>query len=294
MRSFSFIVLSGLLLCSYGVAQAQTPHHRHDFDSSRSHVYSWKKNYELKHKLINRIHTPHGYKRIPLESGSFADWLRHLPLKEGHPEVFLYNGTKKVNQHAHHAVLDIDAGDRDLQQCADAVMRLRGEYFYAAKQYDSIKFHFTNGFLCDFNKWAEGFRPRIDGNEVTWRKLVLPGAIYASFRKYMETIFAYCGSQSLSQELSPKNITDIYPGDVFIHGGFPGHAVIVLDVAQHEYTGEKIFLLAQSYMPAQDVHILVNPNNRKLSPWYSSVTGLMGGELRTPEWTFKVTELKQF
>jgi hypothetical protein len=30
------------------------------------------------------------------------------------------------------------------------------------------------------------------------------------------------------------------------------------------------FLLAQkSYMPAQDIHILVNPSNDKLGPWYS-------------------------
>lgn len=285
-----------LLLCSASAVAQLSAHntHHHGIDSNRLHNYPWKKTYSIKNKLINRIHPPHGYKRIPLVQGSFADWLRHLPLKDGHPDVYLYNGTKKANQQAQHAVVDIDVGDRDLQQCADAIMRLRGEYFYATHQQARIKFHFTNGFLCDFIKWSEGYRPRVEGNTVTWRKSVLPGGIYPSFRKYMETIFAYCGSQSLSEELTSKDILDIYPGDVFIHGGFPGHAVIVLDVAQHEHTGEKIFLLAQSYMPAQDIHILKNPNHRKLSPWYSTVTGLMNDELRTPEWTFKVTELKTF
>lgn len=300
MRTVLFALLVSLLLAcetkpvSGQLSPAHHPNRHHDFDSSRNHVYTWKKSYNLKNKLINRIAPPHGYKRIPLEAGSFADWLRHIPLKEGRPDVHLYNGTKKSNQHAHHAVVDIDVGDRDLQQCADAVMRLRGEYYYATQRQSRIQFHFTNGFLCDFSKWSEGYRPKVEGNNVTWRKTVLPGAIYGSFKKYMETIFTYCGSQSLSEELISKNLSNIYPGDVFIHGGFPGHAVIVLDVAQHEQTGEKIFLLAQSYMPAQDIHVLVNPNHKKLSPWYSTVTGLMGEELRTPEWTFKTTELEAF
>ena len=27
-------------------------------------------------------------------------------------------------------------------------------------------------------------------------------------------------------------------------------------------------MLAQSYQPAQDIHIVVNPLNEKMSPWY--------------------------
>jgi hypothetical protein len=262
-------------------------------DSVNTLVYAWKKSYSLKNKLVNRIPEPYGYKRVPVQPGSFAEWLRHLPLKEGHPHVYLYNGGRKANQQAQYAVLDIDVGDKDLQQCADAVMRLRGEYLYATRQQKSIKFHFTNGFLCDFQKWSEGYRPRVNdsSNTVTWRKTVLPADIYPSFKKYMETIFVYSGSQSLSQELKSKNINDIHPGDVLIRGGFPGHAVIVLDVAVREGTGEKAFLLAQSYMPAQDIHVLVNPHYKRLSPWYIVPST---EDLVTPEWTFKTSELKEF
>jgi hypothetical protein len=41
-------------------------------------------------------------------------------------------------------------------------------------------------------------------------------------------------------------------------------------------------------MPAQEIQILKNPNNLELSPWYSNK---IGSELRTPEWTFKKTDL---
>lgn len=260
-------------------------------DSGYVHVYPWKGTYSANNTLINRIPTPPGYERVHTDSGSFASWLRYIPLKEGRPFVYLYDGSKKPNQQAQYAVIDIDTGDKDLQQCADAVMRLRAEYLYATQQQDKIQFHFTNGFLCDFKKWSEGYRPKVQGNTVTWKKTVLPGGIYPSFRKYMETVFIYSGSQSLSGELTSKDFLAMQPGDVLIHGGSPGHAAIVLDVAQHRQTGEKIFLLAQSYMPAQDMHVLINPANRKLSPWYSTSAGT---DLITPEWTFSKTELKGF
>ena len=48
-------------------------------------------------------------------------------------------------------------------------------------------------------------------------------------------------------------------GDVLIQGGSPGHAVIVVDMAENPATGEKLYLLAQSYMPAQDIQSAGEP-----------------------------------
>ena len=102
----------------------------------------------------------------------------------------------------------------------------------------------------------------------------------------------YAGSYSLEQELqSVKNLHEMQIGDVFIEGGFPGHAVIIVDMAQHKSSGEKIFLLAQSYMPAQDVHILRNPAKWRADPWYDLE---FGDELRTPEWIFQKNQLRRF
>ncbi|MBK7139361.1 MAG: hypothetical protein IPH74_10160 [Bacteroidetes bacterium] len=71
----------------------------------------------------------------------------------------------------------------------------------------------------------------------------------------------------------------------------PGHAVIVVDVAKNEKTGETLFLLAQSYMPAQEIHLLKNPNDGGISPWYSAD---FGNVLITPEYTFTANQLKEF
>src|SRR5215216_2798811 len=81
---------------------------------------------------IIAISLPVGYERIKVQPGSFGEWLRKTPLKKD-KSVHLYNGQLKRNQSAQFAVVDIPVGDKDLQQCADAVMRLRAEYLFSQK-----------------------------------------------------------------------------------------------------------------------------------------------------------------
>lgn len=246
---------------------------------------------EREAKLIKgRIQTPSGYERTPFEYGSFGEYLRNLPLKPGNPPVLLYNGQKKGNQNAHFAVVDMEIGDKDLEQCADAVIRLRAEYLFQEKRFEDIHFNFTSGDRAHFAKWVEGFRPKIAGNDVSWIKSAPADSSYRSFREYLDVVFKYAGSSSLEKELVPVKIEAAQIGDVFIHGGYPGHAVIIVDMAV-DAAGRKIFLLAQSYMPAQEIHVLKNPRNPALSPWYLLD---FGEDLFTPEWMFKRTELARF
>lgn len=102
-----------------------------------------------------RIKVPKGYERVEVPRGSFAEYLRNLPLKPHGTKVRYYNGEEKPND-VYVAVIDIDVGTRDLQQCADAVIRLYSEYLYKNRQYDKIHFNFTNGFRADFKKWMQG------------------------------------------------------------------------------------------------------------------------------------------
>ena len=103
-------------------------------------------------------------------------------------------------------------------------------------------------------------------------------------------VFAYSGTLSLEKELISVSIDNMNIGDVFIVGGSPGHAVIVVDMAVNSF-GEKIFLLAQSYMPAQQTQLLINPMDGEISPWYS----LNGKEkLITLQRTFELDTLKSW
>jgi hypothetical protein len=241
--------------------------------------------------IQQRFQLPQGFVREEESKTSFDYFLRNLPLKPLGSNVLYFDGTTKPNRNVYEAVVDLPIGKQDLHQCADAVMRLRADYFYSQKQYDKIHFNFTNGFRADFSKWAAGYRIAIKGNKTSWIKTAKPSDSYETYWKYLEKVFMYAGTASLEKELKPINALDIKIGDVFIKGGFPGHAVIVVDMAVNPKNNQKIMLLAQSYMPAQEIQILKNPNNSSLSPWYAVD---FGTSLQTPEWTFSSSQLKRF
>ena len=217
---------------------------------------------------IADIPLPDGYRRVPAGDSSFTKWLRKIAMKSD-SRVYLYNGQLKYNQSAQFAVLDIPVGNKDLQQCADAVMRMRAEYLYSFGRYSEISFSDNNG-----------------------KKYNCPaGTARNQFEKYLMQVFAYCGTLSLEKQLHRvADFNAIQPGDVLIKGGSPGHAVMVMDVAVNS-NGKKIYLLAQSYMPAQDIHLLVNPTDKTLNPWYEADDNSM---IYSPEWTFSPQQLKRW
>ncbi len=238
--------------------------------------------------LKDRYPTPMEFERIEVEKNSFGEFLRNQKLKPYGEKVLYFDGREKNKSNVYDSVFDVDIGNRDLHQCADAIMLLRAEYLYSIEEYQDIKFNFVSGFNAEYKKWMDGNRIKVDGNTVNYYKATDYSNTYESFRKYMDMVFAYSGTLSLNQELQSINIEKMNIGDVFIVGGSPGHAVIVVDMAEDD-NGNKIFMLAQSYMPAQQTQLLINPNDKSISPWYSLKNG---DRLKTPEWSFDLDNLK--
>lgn len=240
-------------------------------------------------RKVSIIVPPPGYVRH--EADSYGTYLRNLPLKRPGSPVMLYNGVEKGYQDGAYAVIDMEIGSQDLQQCADAVMRLRAEYLWHSKQYDKIHFNFTNGMRVDYIKWAQGYRIRVNGNNTAWYKATAEDYSYQTFRKYMNQIFMYAGTASLSQELVPVRADDLQIGDIFIVGGHPGHAMVIVDMAEDKL-GNKAIMVAQSYMPAQDIHIVTNLNDKRISPWYIIKKDTKA--VSFPEYYFKINQIGRF
>lgn len=220
----------------------------------------------------SRFELPQGAQRLAAQPGSFAQFLRQLPLRPPSTPVLLFNGQSKRNQDVHAAVLDIDTGSRDLQQCADAVMRLRGEFLWSQARSQQACFVSAAG-----------------------KKLQFGGGGYPAFRRWMDTVFTWANTGSLRKQMVPvKEPAKAEPGDVFIvgaGGGLPfGHAVLVLDVAQ-DSAGQRWLLLGQSYMPAQDIHVLKNTEHPQKGAWFAARAD---GGMDTPEWTFPAGSLRRF
>jgi uncharacterized protein DUF4846 len=242
------------------------------------------------YRTIGDIPLPAGFVRMAVLNGSFAEWLRRVKLKND-SRVYLYNGRLKENQLAQFAVLDIAMSKGDLQQCADAIMRLRAEYFFSRHEIDSIHFKTTDGTQLSFANWLNGERYIPHGNcLIASQTTPSRKGKRVQIEQFLEITFAYCGTLSLQKETRAVKLDDLKIGDVFVKGGSPGHAMLVVDAAIDQ-SGQKIFMLAQSYMPAQDVHIVKNPLNQKLSPWF-----MLGScsKIVTPEWIFDRNQLRRW
>jgi hypothetical protein len=225
--------------------------------------------------IRTRFNCPKGFERVAVKSNSFGEYLRNSELKPFASYVFYYNGEPKKKENVYISVIKMDIGNRDLQQCADAVMRLRGEYLYKQKRFKEIHFNFVS-----------------DNKPRYFKNYAKGDYSYSKFRKYMNYIFSFANTSSLQDELEPvKDIDFMKIGDVFIQKGRPyGHAVIVVDMALNKKNRNKIFILAQSYMPAQEIQILVNQQENQISPWYK----LRNSAIYTPEWTFNPKDLNRF
>lgn len=239
--------------------------------------------------IETRYNVPAGYKRVAIEKGSFGYFLRNQKLKPYGEKALYYNGQAKRSEGIYDSVIDVEIGDRDLHQCADAIMLIRAEYFYQKKEYDKINFNFVSGFNAQYSKWMQGYRINPNGKGSYYKK-ASPSNTYKDFRSFMNIVFGYAGTLSMEKEMKPQSLENMKIGDVFIMGGSPGHAVIIVDMAEND-KGEKIFMLAQSYMPAQQTQILINPADRNMGVWYS----LKGKTvLETSEWRFPLEKLRKF
>lgn len=238
--------------------------------------------------LESRFLTPDGYARAA-EEGSLAEFLRGYALKEDGSPVLLYDGSKKKKQNVHAAVFKLPIEAENLQQCADSIMRVYAEYFYHTGQAEKIAFHFSNGFLAEYGKWRQGNRIKVDGNDAYWVDTASYDDSYETFQAYLRMVFAYAGTQSMVRESEELSLEEIEIGDVFLKGGSPGHVVMVVDMCRRE-DGKKAFLLAQGYMPAQEFHVLKNPEHEE-DPWYYEEE--ITYPFHTPEYTFEEGSLRR-
>lgn len=239
----------------------------------------------------DRVVVPKGYKRLGYRTGSFQEYINNYKLKPYGAKVINYDGSLYFNQIGHYGVLEVPVPKKGLQQCADALMRLRSEYLWDTNQKDKIGFNFTSGHYCSWKRYAEGYRPKIKGNKVTFYKIANADSSKKNFYKYLTLIYTFAGTKSLYAELPKINdANQLQIGDMLILGGSPGHVVMIGDVIVND-KGEKRYLLFQGNTPAQSVHLLKNLEDTSMSPWYKLE---LNTEVAVPGYTFYDAKFVRF
>ncbi len=196
---------------------------------------------------------PPGATRVAPDA--FGQWLQARTLAPADQPVRTHAGAV-VPQDARVIQLPLVPGD--LQQCADTAIRLRSEW--QREQGLPVTWHATSGDLVPWSRWQAGERPRAEGKGLTWSSGGARGDSDASWERYLAAVFTWAGTASL-QAHDTVPAASPQPGDVVVQGGFPGHAVILLDVAV-EPDGDTWVLVAEGFMPAQDAHVQHGPHHQ--------------------------------
>jgi len=222
------------------------------------------------------------YLQKEFEKGSWQYFLQHLPVVDS--PVVDYTGKKVLNQSKSLGVIPYDVGRADLQQCADALMRIRAEYLFKKKDYNRIAFHFVSGQLYSFNDYCKGKKPVPDGNNVKFIQGSVAEINHNSLRKYLDLVYTYASTISLTKEL--KAADDFEVGTVVITPGSPGHCFIIIDQSKNDRE-QPIFRLAEGYSPAQSIYVLRNGDG---TPWHF----LSRGPIETASYSFTSYQLRKF
>lgn len=151
--------------------------------------------------------------------------------------------------------------------------RLIAEYLYSQQNYADISFTLGSDFDFTFDTWRQGRTIAVDGSSVSWASGGEDSNGEENFRSYLATLFVYISMSTFQEDLEQVEDVDgdeIRVGDIFLGTTADGKktALMVADICQSDETGEKLMLLVQGGAPAQQLHIVENPGNADLSPWY--------------------------
>lgn len=196
---------------------------------------------------IGDIPAPAGYTRVEAPAGSYAAYLRNLPLKERGAKVQLYTGGDARMQYLSAAVIDQDILSNS-EQCADVTMRLRAEYLWSKGRYSDIHFRDVNGKQLRYTG----------------------GPSRKAFEQFMRRVYEVCSTLSVYHETQPRALTDVQPGDLLVYPARPGHkyghAVMIIDVAKSP-SGRVAVMCAEGNTPAREKHVIRNLNPLH-NPWF--------------------------
>src|SRR5262249_24967617 len=158
--------------------------------------------------------------------GSFGEWLRGLPLRPRGPVVD-YKGRVVLAEDDPHleAVVALDEGTADLQQCADSIMRLHGEWLWS-KGNRAMSYKAGAGVALPFERWLAGDRVVEDGpGSIAWQRKAGPSDRddHGAFRRYMDAEFSWANTGALARDAARGSLEALRPGDFFVLPGSPGH-----------------------------------------------------------------------
>lgn len=226
---------------------------------------------------------PAGFAREEVSAGSYAAYLRGLPVRTDRTNVLLYTGEPVSMPSA--GVIPLELGKRDIHQCADSVIRLFAEYLWSIDKAQLAEFHYTSGDLSSWKRWRRGKLLAIKQGKV----VEVSGKPYPNthegFRRWQDKVFMYASTRSMHRDSKRIDTpSELEPGDFFLKSANPGHVVVLLDIARAK-DGRRAALIGQGYLPAREFHVISGSGDRVLDGAWYLLPESDDDKITTPTWS---------
>ena len=223
--------------------------------------YPWLTSYSGHNTIVATFIPPRSYERASVLAGTFARWLRHLPLRfsQGH----------LASAPAYAGVIDIDLdGSGPAGGSIEAIVRLRAEYLLANDEPELIRFNAGSG------KWLYWLPP---ASAATWSASSPTSrpaggeTTYAAFRRYLSDVSRQMTVSSFTKSLvQVADLHQVRIGDVYVRAAGDACAAIVVDSVLRPSDGHRVFLLAQATKGGTEMVLLLNSGRSELGPWFEA------------------------
>jgi len=198
-------------------------------------------------RTVADIPAPEGYIIDQFPENSFSRFIQSLPLKDG-PVISDYTGKRVINPiYRVMAVVDLPLlFNSDLEQCADFSMRIWADFHLKTGRMDSLYLFNYDGKKQYFNKEHD------------------------TYRTFLKRAFSVSNSHSLKMGCRKIEPARLKPGDLIVQNddGGIGHVSMIMNSARRS-TGEVLYLVGFSFMPAQEFHI-ENAMKYGTSGWFGA------------------------
>jgi hypothetical protein len=206
--------------------------------------------------LQSRFAEPQGYARVAAEPGSFAHWLRTLPLAAPDTAVLDSSGKTTLASTAGFAAAVV-AIDMHAEESADALLRLNAEWHFSRGDAQRISYLSNTGRPLPFSRWLGGERIVMKKQGWDWalKSAASTSQSYPDLRSFLDAAFQWVDPRALAIQGKVLGWDDVVAGDYFVHAGKEPTLVTVLDVAKGP-KAEPALLLGHVAAPHQNMYVL--------------------------------------
>ena len=164
--------------------------------------------------LLGRFVEPKDFTRVTTEPGSFAHWLRALPLAGTGTNVADENGKATVATTAGYAAAVV-AIDMHAEESADALLRLHAEWLFSKGNLEGISYVSNSGKPLTFSRWRAGERIVLKKQNWEWLPTAKPATTvdYNSLRNFLDAAFQWVDPRALAIQGKATDAFDVEPGD---------------------------------------------------------------------------------